>query len=483
MLRCEEQVPGWRRSTPSASPSGRRPPERTVDRCGGAVHRRHRWRAAAVPGPPARRGPRPARRGERRAALPRRACGTSRGQPTWSCYRSRHAPGARGGRVGPAPRRAVAFDVDDLIFDPSIGRRDPRARLLPLRRPTCGSRACAGTATPWRHATPTSGRPSAGGARRRRGDIEAHLFENGVGSGTGSRQRGHRAGTCSPVPGRRGSATSAAPPPTTTTGDRGGGGRGAGRAPDAELWLGGHLRPTADAGGARRASAPPALQPNGTELPDVLRQLDVNLAPLEPGSRFNDAKSAIKWMEAALVATPTIASPSAPFRMRIEPGRTGWLAEDPDDWRPRSPTCWDADARARVGACAQREALLRWSPHLQGARYLAILEQIVASTRAPAASPLPRGTRSSSTSRSWLTPPRWSRTCPACRGPPAAGGVPAGAPGPCGGPDQHGDSRIARRRGRRGRAPRGRRAGASRVRRLTRAGRSASGRSTPPSTS
>ena len=55
----------------------------------------------------------------------------------------------------------------------------------------------------------------------------------------------------------------------------------------------------------------------------LLRDLDVNLAPLAPDSRFNEAKSAIKWLEAALVETPTIASPSGPFREAIEDGRTG----------------------------------------------------------------------------------------------------------------------------------------------------------------
>jgi hypothetical protein len=74
----------------------------------------------------------------------------------------------------------------------------------------------------------------------------------------------------------------------------------------------------------------------------------------------------------------------------IEPGRTGWLAEGPDDWRATlDAVLGDADARSRVGARAQREALLRWSPHLQGARYLAILEQIVASTRGARRQPAP----------------------------------------------------------------------------------------------
>ena len=75
------------------------------------------------------------------------------------------------------------------------------------------------------------------------------------------------------------------------------------------------------------------------ELPGVLRDLDVNLAPLAPSSRFNEAKSAIKWLEAALVETPTVATPTGPFREAIEDGGTGLLATTPDEWVRRSPPC------------------------------------------------------------------------------------------------------------------------------------------------
>ena len=113
-----------------------------------------------------------------------------------------------------------------------------------------------------------------------------------------------------------------------------------------------------------------------TELPGVLRDLDVNLAPLEPGSLFNEAKSAIKWLEAALTATPTIASPTEPFREVIADERNGLLANTRDEWgRALEGLLDDVDARARVGERARRDALLGFSPHVQGARYLAILER------------------------------------------------------------------------------------------------------------
>ncbi len=43
------------------------------------------------------------------------------------------------------------------------------------------------------------------------------------------------------------------------------------------------------------------------ELPALISQMDINLAPLVD-TIFNQAKSEIKWLEAALVAVPTIAS-------------------------------------------------------------------------------------------------------------------------------------------------------------------------------
>ena len=100
----------------------------------------------------------------------------------------------------------------------------------------------------------------------------------------------------------------------------------------------------------------------------------MNLAQLAPGSRFNEAKSAIKWLEAALVATPTVATPTTPFREAIDDGRTGMLASTPEEWVAAVVALLDDPLlRADVGSKARRAALLGWSPWLQGRRYLSIL--------------------------------------------------------------------------------------------------------------
>jgi hypothetical protein len=113
-----------------------------------------------------------------------------------------------------------------------------------------------------------------------------------------------------------------------------------------------------------------------TQLPAALRDIDVNLAPLDPGGRFNEAKSAIKWLEAALTATPTVASSTEPFRDAIVHGDNGLLAADLDDWVAcLDHLVEDEQERKRLSHRARRDALLRWSPHLQGHRYLDLLER------------------------------------------------------------------------------------------------------------
>lgn len=140
--------------------------------------------------------------------------------------------------------------------------------------------------------------------------------------------------------------------------------------PEVELWLGGHLQPTPALDSyADRVKRLPFVPWH--ELPRLLRDVDVCLAPLTDNSRFNEAKSAIKWLEAALVETPVVASPTQPFREAIDNGRTGILATTQIEWTEAIEMLLnDVALRRRIGTQARREALLRWSPHLQGRVYL-----------------------------------------------------------------------------------------------------------------
>ena len=65
-------------------------------------------------------------------------------------------------------------------------------------------------------------------------------------------------------------------------------------------------------------------------LPEVIAGVDINLAPVE-NTVFNEAKSENKWVEAALVKVPTVASRIGAFAEMVEDGVTGFLAGD-DEW-------------------------------------------------------------------------------------------------------------------------------------------------------
>ena len=66
------------------------------------------------------------------------------------------------------------------------------------------------------------------------------------------------------------------------------------------------------------------------KLPALISEVDINLAPLVD-SIFNRAKSEIKWIEAALVKVPTVASKIGAFSDAVVDGETGLLATD-DQW-------------------------------------------------------------------------------------------------------------------------------------------------------
>ena len=98
-------------------------------------------------------------------------------------------------------------------------------------------------------------------------------------------------------------------------------------------------------------------------LPEELARFDVNLVPLEVGNPFCEAKSELKFFEAALVDVPTIASPTGPHRRAISNGTTGFLADKPDDWfQALSQLLGKASLRKRVAAAARREVLWSYGP-------------------------------------------------------------------------------------------------------------------------
>ena len=66
------------------------------------------------------------------------------------------------------------------------------------------------------------------------------------------------------------------------------------------------------------------------QMQSFLRQIDLNIVPLQD-SLFTWSKSELKYFEAALVETPTLASNTPVFRSAVTPRVTGFLAES-SEW-------------------------------------------------------------------------------------------------------------------------------------------------------
>ena len=104
------------------------------------------------------------------------------------------------------------------------------------------------------------------------------------------------------------------------------------------------------------------------QLPAVLATFDVNLAPLEAGNPFCEAKSELKWLEAAAVGVPTVASPTAPYRAAIRHGETGFLASTTEDWVDALRLlAGDPVRRQAVGSAAAERLADRYAPKTLGA--------------------------------------------------------------------------------------------------------------------
>ena len=155
------------------------------------------------------------------------------------------------------------------------------------------------------------------------------------------------------------------------------------------LWL--HLSGHLETGGALLAFADRIRRAPFVawqELPSLIAQVDINLAPLELDNPFCQAKSEIKYTEAALVGVPTVASPTEAFVHAIRDGETGLLAADADAWRAAlKKLSEDPDARLRLGEAARRAVYATYLPEVRGRTLVDTLRTIVARHAPPATDP------------------------------------------------------------------------------------------------
>ena len=130
-------------------------------------------------------------------------------------------------------------------------------------------------------------------------------------------------------------------------------------------------------------------------LPAEYARFDVNIAPLEVGNPFCEVKSELKYFEAALAGTPTVASPTEPFAAVILHGETGYLAADEESWYEHlSLLVGDPGTRRRVADAAYLDALWRFGPERRGVAVNRLVSSLIAT--APVSADLQRAAVSES---------------------------------------------------------------------------------------
>jgi glycosyltransferase involved in cell wall biosynthesis len=99
------------------------------------------------------------------------------------------------------------------------------------------------------------------------------------------------------------------------------------------------------------------------KVPEEVARFDVNLAPLDFGNTFVEAKSELKWFEAAICDVPTIASPTGPFSRAIGESGSGLLAASEEEWHHHLHELVSNKAlRQRLAAEAHRRAIWMYGP-------------------------------------------------------------------------------------------------------------------------
>ncbi len=118
------------------------------------------------------------------------------------------------------------------------------------------------------------------------------------------------------------------------------------------------------------------------ELPFNLAKIDINISPLEPDNPFCEAKSELKYFEAALLKIPTIATPTDAYIWSIRDGENGLLASSEEEWFEKLKTLIeDASLRRNLGERAYENVMETYTPRVQARKVRGVYEDIATDYR------------------------------------------------------------------------------------------------------
>jgi glycosyltransferase involved in cell wall biosynthesis len=113
------------------------------------------------------------------------------------------------------------------------------------------------------------------------------------------------------------------------------------------------------------------------DLPFELARLDINIVPIEMSNPYCEAKSELKYFEAALAGVCTVASPTGPLSRVIRDGETGLLARNDREWHSAlRQLIRDGSLRRRMATAAYHDVLWQFGPERKMQLLSSILTQL-----------------------------------------------------------------------------------------------------------